>query len=129
MVSAARRVDLLDTLRRAIKTPRSLTREQQLQIADDLAHPRVTQPDLFGKASLPTTPHQGVHHHCHWPGCTTHVKPALWGCKYHWFLLPEQLRNEIWRTYRPGQEITKRPSAEYIAVARRVQDWIAKQGR
>jgi hypothetical protein len=51
----------------------------------------------------------------------------MWGCKAHWFKLPAQLRNRIWATYVPGQEITKTPSAEYLTVAREVQDWIKDQ--
>jgi len=35
-----------------------------------------------------------------------------------------RLRNKVWATYRPGQEITKTPSAEYIEVAKEVQAWI-----
>lgn len=68
-----------------------------------------------------------VRHHCHWPGCDKPVPPAMWGCKFHWFKLPMRLRNRIWATYRPGQEISKAPSAEYLAVARDVQLWIAEQ--
>lgn len=63
-------------------------------------------------------------HTCHWPGCGRRVAPALWGCKEHWFKLPILLRNRIWRAYRPGQEITKTPSAEYVRVAQEVQEWI-----
>ena len=48
----------------------------------------------------------------------------MWGCSSHWFRIPLRLRNLIWATYRPGQEISKTPSAEYLAVAREVQDWI-----
>jgi hypothetical protein len=48
----------------------------------------------------------------------------MWGCKTHWFALPKYLRDKIWATYRPGQEITKTPSLEYIAAAREVQEWI-----
>ena len=66
-------------------------------------------------------------HHCHWPGCNRNVPPAMWGCKTHWFKLPAGLRAKVWRTYRPGQEITKDPSADYLAVAGEVQDWIAAQ--
>jgi hypothetical protein len=65
-------------------------------------------------------------HKCHWPGCERDVPPAMWGCKTHWFRLPAALRARIWKTYRPGQEITKDPSAEYLQVAREVQDWIAR---
>lgn len=67
--------------------------------------------------------HDGKHH-CHWPGCNKAVPPAMWGCKAHWFKLPAGLRSQIWATYKPGQEISKTPSAEYIAVAKRVQEWI-----
>jgi hypothetical protein len=51
----------------------------------------------------------------------------MWGGKTHWFKLPLHLRSKIWRAYKPGQEITKTPSAEYIAVANEVQEWIASQ--
>ncbi|WP_428419236.1 hypothetical protein [Methylibium sp.] len=70
----------------------------------------------------------GDHKHtCHWPGCNAHVPPAMWGCKAHWFKLPKALRDRIWATYRPGQEITKTPSAAYLAAARDVLDWIRQQ--
>ncbi|MBL8644016.1 MAG: hypothetical protein JNK21_08775 [Rhodospirillaceae bacterium] len=65
-------------------------------------------------------------HTCHWPGCERQVPPAMWGCKQHWFALPKALRDEVWRTYRPGQEVTMTPSAEYLDVANRVQKWIAE---
>lgn len=67
-------------------------------------------------------------HTCHWPGCTKEVPPAMWGCKTHWFKLPQHLRNKIWATYRAGQEVTKTPSAEYIAAAQEVQQWIKDHG-
>lgn len=70
---------------------------------------------------------QNRDHHCHWTGCTKQVPPAMWGCKAHWFKLPPDLRRRIWRCYAPGQEITGRPSAEYVAVAREAQAWIASQ--
>ncbi len=63
-------------------------------------------------------------HHCHWPGCAKIVPPAMWGCKEHWFKLPLRLRSKLWVTYKPGQEVTKTPSAEYRAIAREVQEWI-----
>lgn len=64
-------------------------------------------------------------HHCHWPGCETKVKPAVWGCRKHWYMLPQWLRNKIWAAYRPGQEESKTPSRRYVEVAREVQEWIA----
>lgn len=68
-------------------------------------------------------------HHCHWPRCETPVPPAMWGCRKHWYLLPQRLRNAIWAAYQPGQEITKRPSARYVEVARQVQAWIEQYHR
>jgi len=65
-------------------------------------------------------------HTCHWPGCEVEVPPAMWGCIKHWYRLPKKLRDEVWRTYVPGQEITKTPSAEYVAVAEKVQAWCRK---
>lgn len=62
-------------------------------------------------------------HTCHHPGCTAEVPPRMWGCRKHWFRLPKTLRDRIWATYRPGQEIDKRPSEEYLAVADEVQEW------
>ncbi len=63
-------------------------------------------------------------HHCHWPNCTTQVPPAMWGCRKHWFMLPKYLRNKIWNTYIPGQEIDMSPSIEYLEAAREVQEYI-----
>ena len=66
-------------------------------------------------------------HTCHWPGCPVEVPPKMWGCKTHWFMLPKKLRDWIWATYRPGQEITKDPSEDYMDAANAVQDWIRRQ--
>lgn len=66
-------------------------------------------------------------HHCHWPGCERQVPPAMWGCKTHWFKLPRGLRLQIWETYRPGQEITGKPTGAYIEVAKAVQAWIKQE--
>ena len=66
-------------------------------------------------------------HKCHWPKCPKEVSPKIWGCGQHWFKLPSNLQRLIWATYRPGQEITKTPSQNYIRAARMVQDWISAQ--
>lgn len=66
-------------------------------------------------------------HTCHWPGCEAQVPPAYWGCRAHWRELPWELRRKLWRAYRPGQEIDKLPSGEYLDVALKVQQWIAER--
>lgn len=63
-------------------------------------------------------------HTCHWPGCGKQVPPAMWGCKEHWFKLPKGLRDRIWATYRPGQEVEMNPSEAYLDAADAVQNWI-----
>jgi hypothetical protein len=68
-------------------------------------------------------------HTCHWPGCKKEVKPAMWGCAQHWFKLPAHLRNRIWMTYKPGQEISKTPSLEYLTAAKEVQEWIERNAK
>ncbi len=62
-------------------------------------------------------------HRCHWPDCELPVPPKMWGCRRHWFKLPKRIRDEIWRTYRPGQEIDKNPSSEYLEAAAAAREW------
>ena len=59
------------------------------------------------------------------PAAIELVPPALWGCREHWYALPQYLRNKIWICYKPGQEDTRSPSRKYVEVAREVQAWIA----
>ena len=73
----------------------------------------------YVKAQIQTRKHQ-----CHWPGCTTQVPPAMWGCSKHWFALPSLLRNKVWATFKPGQEVTGTPSPAYIKAAKELQAWI-----
>lgn len=68
-------------------------------------------------------PKKKVKHHCHWPSCEKTVAPRLWGCKTHWYTLPKPIRDAIWATYVPGQEIRKDPSEQYIKVAQMAQEW------
>lgn len=69
--------------------------------------------------TTPTRPHA-----CHWPGCQVEVLPRFWGCLKHWNALPIVHRKAISRAYRPGQELDKRPSAEYRAAAAAADAWI-----
>lgn len=80
--------------------------------------------DINDKVKYVKSQGQSRDHTCHWPGCTTQVPPAMWGCKEHWFKLPQRLRIRVWAAYRIGQEVTLTPSREYIAVAKEVEEWI-----
>lgn len=55
-------------------------------------------------------------HTCHAPGCNRLIPPKMFICRGHWFALPNRMRDAIWREYREGQEIDKRPSVRYLAV-------------
>lgn len=62
-------------------------------------------------------------HTCHWPSCTNQVPPKLWGCKAHWYKLPKKIRDMIWETYVPGQEIRRDPTEEYLEAATEADRW------
>lgn len=64
-------------------------------------------------------------HLCHAERCSVPVPPKLLMCRIHWYMVPEPLRRAVWRTYRPGQEIDKRPSAEYLEVMQSAIDAVA----
>jgi len=56
-------------------------------------------------------------HRCHAIGCTVAVEPRIFMCRRHWRMVPRDVRKAIWANYRPGQEIDKRPTREYLRVA------------
>lgn len=60
-------------------------------------------------------------HKCHAIGCKREIAPKFLMCPPHWRLVPKEIQREIWRRYRPGQEIDKRPSTEYIYCVREAQ--------
>lgn len=58
-------------------------------------------------------------HKCHAEGCNISVPPKMLFCRKHWAMLPAKLKAEIWREYKPGQEIRKDPTPAYMEVQRR----------
>jgi hypothetical protein len=79
----------------------------------------------MNKAQYVQSQGQSRKHTCHWPDCKKQVPPAMWGCRTHWFMLPKALRDRIWATYVPGQEVSMTPSSEYLKAAEEVQAYIA----
>lgn len=57
-------------------------------------------------------------HTCHAKDCPKIIPPKLLMCLKHWRMVPLELQRAVWATYRPGQEVDKRPSAEYLEAAR-----------
>lgn len=71
-----------------------------------------------------------VRHLCHAYDCETAVKPALFMCRKHWYMVPITLRRAIWAAYVPGQEERKDPSEEYLEVAQHAIDIVRfKEGK
>lgn len=72
----------------------------------------------------------GTSHHCHARGCQREVPPKLLMCGVHWRMVPPDLQRAVWATYRPGQEIDKRPTRDYLAAAKDAIRWVAQaEGR
>lgn len=104
------------------RQPQPNARERLAEVAERKADEPM--PSRAAKVRYVQSQGQTRAHHCHWPGCDKQVPPAMWGCRAHWFALPKALRDRIWAAYRPGQEATMTPSAEYLQVADDVQRWI-----
>lgn len=68
-------------------------------------------------------------HTCHAESCQVPVPPKMLMCRKHWYMVPAPLRREVWRVYRPGQEIDKNPSSEYLDVMRAAIDAVAEKER
>ncbi len=69
-------------------------------------------------------------HNCHAIGCETPVSPRLLMCLRHWRMVPKHLQEDVWRHYRPGQEVTKNPTARYcLAQVRAVNAVALAEGR
>jgi hypothetical protein len=57
-------------------------------------------------------------HKCHAVGCTTACQPEHLMCRRHWFMVPKSLRDEVWRTYQPGQcDLEPHPSEDWHRAA------------
>jgi hypothetical protein len=49
-------------------------------------------------------------HRCPKPGCTVSVPSSQFACKPHWFMLPQDIRSKIWRSWKSG-DIDKHSAA------------------
>lgn len=82
--------------------------------------------DHFSFGKMGQTPESVRAHGCGWPGCKMRVPAHLWGCRSHWFRLPELLRRAISRAYVAGQSVSTW-SPEYQAAHEAVDQWIVQQ--
>ena len=66
-------------------------------------------------------------HRCHARACKAPVPPKMFMCKQHWYMLPKDTRDAVWANYRPGQEVDKSPSMDYLNVAMGAIAWLAEK--
>lgn len=79
-------------------------------------YPRCIGVIRIAEAAPITSPNQ-TPHRCHVKGCTKIVPLKMLMCAPHWHLCPADLQRQVWRTYKAFQEVTKTPTAEYLAAA------------
>lgn len=65
-------------------------------------------------------------HRCPWPGCERPVSRSQWGCREHWYALPNNLRAWIGRAYRQGIDTGTHPTRSYVEAHRAALAWIAE---
>lgn len=57
-------------------------------------------------------------HNCPWPGCERRVPRHIWGCRQHWYMLPEDIRRKIGASWRGGTV------GEHMAALEEADSWI-----
>jgi len=62
---------------------------------------------------------------CHANNCKYPIKPSLFMCRKHWNMVNKELKMELYKHYRKGQEIDKEPSEAYVSTARKCIDSVA----
>ncbi len=68
-------------------------------------------------------------HLCHARGCYKEVPPKLLMCLRHWKLVSRPTQRLIWKHYRTGQEVDKRPTLEYLDVMKTAIEEVWKKER
>lgn len=64
-------------------------------------------------------------HHCHAEGCIVVVPPRLLMCARHWAMVPVDLQQAVYQTYRPGQE-RGIPSLAWLDAATEAQNHVRR---
>jgi hypothetical protein len=55
--------------------------------------------------------------HCPVPSCRKHIDPSRLMCRDHWYLVPKQLRDRIWATWRSGDGARSSEHREVVLLA------------
>jgi hypothetical protein len=54
---------------------------------------------------------------CPVPGCHTQIDPTRLMCRSHWYLVPKQIRDRVWATWRSGQGAFSTEHLETVRMA------------
>jgi len=54
---------------------------------------------------------------CPVPGCHTQIDPSRLMCRRHWYLVPKQIRDSVWATWRSGQGAFSSEHLETVHMA------------
>lgn len=69
-------------------------------------------------------------HPCRATDCKQLVHDRLLMCRRHWYLVPQELRYEIWRTYKPDEWDDQNLLREYrLAVVRAIETVAIQEGK
>lgn len=107
--------------------------EAAIAIPDDKTHTQepihlpeskkqATEPESDGAIAIPN---ELTRHVCHARGCDRAVSPAMLMCRKHWAAVPKNLKNQVYKHYRLGQELDKVVTRDYLAAAKEAIDFVA----
>lgn len=51
------------------------------------------------------------------PGCRVRIDPSRLMCRSHWYLVPKQLRDQVWATWRSGEGALSPEHQEAVRLA------------
>jgi hypothetical protein len=66
---------------------------------------------------------------CRANGCSRPIDPQKLMCGKHWYMVPQEIRVEVYRHYRPGQGVEDASPAWWLAAAQAVEAVAAAEGR
>ena len=54
---------------------------------------------------------------CSIPRCHGHIDPSRLMCRAHWYMVPKDVRDQVWSTWRSGQGAFSREHQDAVRVA------------
>lgn len=102
---------------KAFLSPRKIPKDQELLPLLKVLQKAAPCPHCGSLVEETTDVPPKVKHVCHATGCEVEVPPRIFMCRRHWYLVPKPMRDAIWNSYVPGQEVKKNPTRAYLDAA------------